>query len=92
MEADDPGGPDEGFKLPEPEDDDWDREPRVAAGFSTWADSEGSRKKEVVSYTGNVSQILFLPMLQFFSEDTVYSLVWLRKVANCHTNISAIMG
>lgn len=37
MEADDPGGPDEGFKLPEPEDDDW--EAWVAAGFSTWADS-----------------------------------------------------
>lgn len=37
VEADDPGGPDEGFKLPEPEDDDW--EARVAAGFSTWADS-----------------------------------------------------
>lgn len=36
MEADDPGGPDEGFKLPEPEDDDWDW---VAVGFSTWADS-----------------------------------------------------
>lgn len=46
VEVDDPGGPDEGFKLPEPEDDDWDWEPRVVAGFSTWADSE-SGKKEV---------------------------------------------
>lgn len=39
VDADEPGGPDEGFKLPEPEDDDWDWEPRVAAGFSTCADS-----------------------------------------------------
>lgn len=44
MEAEDPGGPDDGFKLPEPEDDDWDREARVAAGFSNWDDSEGSRR------------------------------------------------
>lgn len=39
VEADDPGGPDDGFKLPDPEDDDWDWVAWVAAGFSTWADS-----------------------------------------------------
>lgn len=46
VEAEDPGGPDEGFKLPEPHDDDW--EGRVAVGFSTWADSEDSRKEELL--------------------------------------------
>lgn len=39
VEADDPGGPDDGFKLPDPEDDDWDWVAWAAAGFSTWADS-----------------------------------------------------
>lgn len=24
VEAEDPGGPDDGFRFPEPEDDDWD--------------------------------------------------------------------
>lgn len=36
VEEDDPGRPDDGFMLPEP-DDDW--EVTVAVGFSAWADS-----------------------------------------------------
>ena len=40
VEADEPWGPDEAFKPPEPEDDD----DCVAAGFSTWADSAERRK------------------------------------------------
>lgn len=39
MEADDPEGADDGFKLPEPEDD-WDWVARVMVGFSTWVDLE----------------------------------------------------
>lgn len=53
VDADEPGGPDEGFKLPEPEDDDdWDWEASVAEGFSTWADSaeEAEPSISVVSF------------------------------------------
>ena len=45
MEADDPGGPDDGFKLPEPEEDDWDWVVWVAAGFSIWVDSVKSAER-----------------------------------------------
>lgn len=43
VEADEPAGPDEGFKLPELDDDDdvdedWDCVVAAAVGFSTWAD------------------------------------------------------
>lgn len=47
VEVDDPGGPDAAFKLPEPDDEDWDWVPREAAGLSTWADSESQRKETV---------------------------------------------
>lgn len=47
VEVDDPGGPDAVFKLPEPDDEDWDWVPREAAGLSTWADSESKRREKV---------------------------------------------
>lgn len=53
MEADDPGGPDDWFKLPEPEDDDW--EARVDAGFSTWVDSVEAAEKRTSHHCDAVS-------------------------------------
>lgn len=47
MEVDDPGGPDAAFKLPEPDDEDWDWVPSEAAGLSTWDDSESKRREAI---------------------------------------------
>lgn len=46
VEADELGGADDGFKLPEPENDDWDWMAMATEGFSTWTDSvEGAERK-----------------------------------------------
>lgn len=67
VEADDPGGPDDGFKLPELEEDDCDWVPRAAGGFSIWTDSKVKErgKGDITNETDNLERLSIPPLTSY---------------------------